>query len=65
MWGSDFPPVSFREGYRNSLRLPMGELESVSHAERAEIFGGLAARLFGFASLNKEVQLWSSRQAGD
>ena len=19
MWGSDFPPVSFREGYRNSL----------------------------------------------
>ncbi|MHB9090554.1 MAG: amidohydrolase family protein, partial [Chloroflexota bacterium] len=23
MWGSDFPPVAGREGYRNALRLPM------------------------------------------
>ncbi len=47
MWGSDFPPVSFREGYANALHLPMSELESRPHAERTEIFGGLAARMFG------------------
>ena len=48
MWGSDFPPVSFREGYTNALRLTMSALESRLQSERAEIFGGLAARLFGF-----------------
>lgn len=48
MWGSDFPPVSFREGYANSLQLPMRELASRPESERTEIFGGLAARLFGF-----------------
>lgn len=50
MWGSDFPPVSFREGYANALQFPLHELETTSHAECAEIFGGLAARLFGLAA---------------
>ncbi len=46
MWGSDYPPVSSREGYRNSLRLPMEQLASKSEAERAEVFGGTALRVF-------------------
>ncbi|MCH2202259.1 MAG: amidohydrolase [Fuerstiella sp.] len=49
MWGSDFPPVSFREGYANALRLPMIELESRPETEYADIFGGVAARLFGLS----------------
>lgn len=49
MWGSDFPPVSSREGYANALHFPMSELESRPQSERAEIFGGLAARMFGLA----------------
>ncbi len=28
MWGSDYPPVSGREGYRNSLRLTMNQFEA-------------------------------------
>ncbi len=50
MWGSDFPPVSFREGYANALHLPMNELKSRPAAERTEIFGSLAARMFGLES---------------
>ena len=46
MWGSDFPPVSFREGYANALHFPMNELELRPANERKEIFGGLAARMF-------------------
>jgi len=46
MWGSDFPPVSFREGYASALKLTMAELASRPEAERAQIFGGLASTLF-------------------
>ena len=46
MWGSDYPPVSFREGYRNALRFPMQELESLSAPDRELIFGGVALRVF-------------------
>lgn len=46
MWGSDFPPVANREGYANALRFPMERLADKSGAERAEIFGGTALRLF-------------------
>jgi L-fuconolactonase len=46
MWGSDYPPVSGREGYHNALRMPMAELAGRSEAERAEIFGGTALRVF-------------------
>ncbi|MCC6174581.1 MAG: amidohydrolase [Chloroflexi bacterium] len=48
MWGSDYPPVSGREGYRNALRLPMDYLTDRPEGERAAIFGGVAARVFGF-----------------
>jgi L-fuconolactonase len=46
MWGSDYPPVSAREGYSNALRLTMSALEPLADADRASIFGGLAARVF-------------------
>lgn len=46
MWGSDYPPVSGREGYANALRLPMAELEAKPEAERGLIFGGVALKLY-------------------
>ena len=42
MWGSDYPPVSAREGYGNSLHLTMKQFASKSEADRALIFGGTA-----------------------
>lgn len=48
MWGSDYPPVSMREGYGNALRFTMERLADKSDDERASMFGGVAARLFGF-----------------
>jgi L-fuconolactonase len=48
MWGSDYPPVSMREGYGNALRFTQERLADKSDEERALIFGGVAARLFGF-----------------
>lgn len=48
MWGSDFPPVAVREGYRNALRLPMEQLGHLPQAERDQIFGGTAASIFTF-----------------
>jgi L-fuconolactonase len=46
MWGSDFPPVSGREGYGNALRLTMAELADLSPEEHALVFGGVAARVY-------------------
>jgi L-fuconolactonase len=46
MWGSDYPPVSAREGYGGALRLPMEQLAHLSEDDRAMIFGGTALRLF-------------------
>ena len=48
MWGSDFPPVAFREGYRNALRWPMEHVSYASDADKEWIFGGTAASLFRF-----------------
>ena len=48
MWGSDYPPVSGREGYRNSLRLTMAQFDTKSNEDKALIFGGVALNLFGF-----------------
>jgi len=48
MWGSDYPPVSMREGYGNALRFTMERLADKSDDEKALIFGGVAAKLFGF-----------------
>lgn len=49
MWGSDYPPVSGREGYTNALRLPMAELARLpgfGDADRDRIFGGTARVIF-------------------
>jgi L-fuconolactonase len=46
MWGSDFPPVSGREGYRNALRWTMEQFAERSEANRERIFGGTALRVF-------------------
>ncbi|MGH3516796.1 MAG: amidohydrolase family protein [Haloechinothrix sp.] len=46
MWGSDFPPVSAREGYANALHLTMGALDQLSPAERSRIFEGTATELY-------------------
>lgn len=46
MWGSDYPPVSGREGYRNALRLTLDQFAHVSEDERARIFGGTARTFF-------------------
>lgn len=48
MWGSDYPPVSAREGYRNALQFTMDQLVSKSEEDRNLIFGGVAVRLFRF-----------------
>jgi L-fuconolactonase len=48
MWGSDYPPVSSREGYGNALRLTMDQLATKSREDRRLIFGGVAMALFGF-----------------
>jgi L-fuconolactonase len=46
MWGSDYPPVSSREGYRLALRLPMAALEEKTDDERSLIFGQVALTVF-------------------
>ena len=49
MWGSDYPPVSGREGYANALRLTLAEFEAKPEEERRAIFGGVAMRLYGLS----------------
>lgn len=46
MWGSDYPPVSKREGYGNALTLVRDDLADFSDAERELMFGGVAERLY-------------------
>ena len=46
LWGSDFPNVSSREGYVNSLRLPREHLAKLDDSEIEDMFGGNARRLF-------------------
>ena len=50
MWGSDYPPVSMREGYGNALHFTLERFADKSDDEKALMFGGVAARLFGFES---------------
>lgn len=49
MWGSDYPPVSAREGYRNALRFTMDEFATKGEEDRKLIFGGVALRVFRFS----------------
>lgn len=46
MWGSDWPPVSSREGYDSSLRFPLAYFAGLSDDERAWIFGKTAQRVW-------------------
>lgn len=46
MWGSDYPVVSSREGYRNALEWTRGLFATRSEGEVAAIFGGTARRIF-------------------
>ena len=46
MWGSDFPPVSSREGYANALRFTWQELAGKPEDDLALVFGGTARRVF-------------------
>ena len=46
MWGSDYPPVSSREGYRNALQMTLAQFKDKPTAEVEQIFGGTALTLF-------------------
>lgn len=47
MWGSDYPPVSAREGYRNALVFPYEKL-NLTPDEKEAIFYYNAYKMFGF-----------------
>lgn len=49
MWGSDYPPVSGREGYANSLSVPIDYFSALSESEREWIFGKAALKIWKFA----------------
>ena len=55
MWGSDWPLLSAREGYRNGIELPRQYLSGLSEADRARIFGGTAAAVWGLGSRRRGV----------
>ena len=46
LWGSDFPPVSAREGYGNALNWPRALAEEAFSQFVADWFGGSAEKLF-------------------
>ena len=48
MWGSDYPPVSSREGYENSLSFPRDYFSDLSEEERGWIFGATALSVWKF-----------------
>jgi len=48
MWGSDYPPVSSREGYGNALSFPMDYFAGLSETEREWIFSRTALSLWKF-----------------
>jgi L-fuconolactonase len=50
MWGSDFPPVANREGYRNALRFPREHIQFKSNEDREWVFGNTAATLWKLPS---------------
>lgn len=47
MWGSDYPPVSKREGYANALKFAQQQLSQLPSDEIDQVFGGTAASLYG------------------
>jgi L-fuconolactonase len=54
MWGSDYPPVSTREGYRNALELTRAQFDHKPLEEIELIFGGTSLAYFScFAEPNQ------------
>lgn len=55
LWGSDFPPVSAREGYEGALIGPLGALRELgaSPADIDKMFGANAARVFKVSEAGK------------
>ncbi|MCZ6676149.1 MAG: amidohydrolase family protein [Candidatus Poribacteria bacterium] len=51
MWGSDYPPVSSREGYDSSLKFPMEYFSDLSQTDREWIFGRTALSVWKFKNL--------------
>jgi predicted TIM-barrel fold metal-dependent hydrolase len=49
MWGSDFPPVAGREGYRNVRQWTMEHMPLRTDADKEWIFGKTALSLYKFA----------------
>ena len=49
MWGSDYPPVSFREGYRNALHGVMEHVELYGQKDMEWVMGKTADSVFTFA----------------
>lgn len=54
MWGSDWPPVSSREGYDSSLSFPLDYFSGLSAEERAWIFGRTAQKVWGLPEQSNE-----------
>ena len=48
MWGSDFPPVSFREGYHNALRFAAVHIPVAGPEDRAYLLGRTALSYWRF-----------------
>jgi L-fuconolactonase len=48
MWGSDFPPVSFREGFHNALRFAQVHIPLASYEDRAALLGRTALGAWRF-----------------
>lgn len=48
MWGSDFPPVSFREGYHNALRFAAQTIALAGYEDRAYLLGRTALSSWRF-----------------
>ncbi len=47
MWGSDYPPVSSREGYEKALNMTMRYFSDKGNEALAKMFGGTAMKVFG------------------
>ncbi len=55
MWGSDYPPVSNREGYHSALNVPLNHFSSLSESEREWIFGGSALKIWRFTTQSRKL----------
>jgi len=49
MWGSDYPPVSTREGYTHSLEFPWDYFSDLSLGDREWVFGRTALSIWRFS----------------